>query len=733
MNSKIATARDLSLLQKTINKPDEQVLHYSVPLAVSSPGELYHILKKEFASFKFLDDLFERASKVRSHLGEWCANRYWGFALAEERSKKMESRVEKFVRASSSAATADREIEQIHNAIDLVTKYDFGKPRADLSDLSHKVRRLHDFLACHYERPSNYRCIVFVEQRSTAYLLRQVFEAIGGPHLHSGLLMGAGNNRLDDVQSTFRDQVVTLIKFRKGELNCLFATSVAEEGLDIPDCNLVVRFDICKTMIQYVQSRGRARHKNSKFLHMVESYNYDHDHLLRENRGAEGIMRIFCEALPADRELAGDNDMLYAEEVMAPDRTYLIPSTGAKVTWGSALQILSHFVDSLPRDGEDALQPTYTTTSQGGRFICEVILPYPSPVRSVIGAKMRQKSLAKRSAAFKACIELWKKKYLDDNLVPIFTKRLPAMRNAALALSSKKSGMYDVRLKPRTWDEGRGSIPSCLYFTHLDVSDGLDRPHQPLLLITRKPMPVFPKFPLHLNKGRKTYVTARPLPGGYSMTEDALIQITSFTLRVFKDLFNKTYEPDPEKMPYWIGPASTSANNVNFEDDPLKIVDWKLVDHVRQNEGFQWDPSMPDSFLVDKFLVDKWDGGRRFFSTRIAPEFKPTDPVPEGTASSKWRANILDYTVSLWQKARQARVWNPDQPVIEADRVLHRRNMLADPTSKECQDESNLKSFLCPEPLKISAVRVIDRGGGRVLTLNSSLLPSCRCATSFPQ
>lgn len=46
--------------------------------------------------------------------------------------------------------------------------------------------------------------------------------------------------------------------------NCFqFATSVAEEGLDIPDCNLVVRFDLYHTLIQYVQSRGRARHSDS--------------------------------------------------------------------------------------------------------------------------------------------------------------------------------------------------------------------------------------------------------------------------------------------------------------------------------------------------------------------------------------------------------------------------------------------------------------------------------------
>lgn len=704
LHSQIATAGDLTLLQKAVTKPEEIVLSYTTSRTVSSTSELYQSLKSEFGGIKLLEDLFKRASEVRTHLGPWCADRYWGFALAEHRSKKMESRVEKAARSNNSTATVDFEIEQIRKAMDLVSRYDVGKPRDDYSDLSHKVRQLHTFLAHHYERPSDYRCIVFVEQRSTAYLLHQLFEVIGGCHLHGGLLMGAGNSRLDDVQSTFRNQVVTLIKFRKGELNCLFATSVAEEGLDIPDCNLVVRFDVCKTMIQYVQSRGRARHKNSKFLHMREVNNYDHDNLLSENRGAEHVMRSFCEALPTDRKLDSDDNTLTQE--MNSRYVYSIKETGAKITFGSALQILSHFVDSLPKEGEEALQPTYVPTNQGGRFVYEVILPESSPVRSVVGQPMRKKSLAKRSAAFEACIKLVKARHLNNNLVPIYTKKPPMMRNAALALSSKQSGKYDLRLKPRIWDDGRGSMPSVIYLTHLNVPEGLDRPHQPLLLLTRKPMPNFPVFPLFLNNSRKIDVKLKSFKTPIPITEGELAKFTSFTLRVFKDLFNKTYEFDVANMPYWLGPSKQSVELEIFDDGPFELVDLEIANHVHENEGFQWSADMPDSFLLDKFLIDKWDGGRRFFSSRIAQEYKPMDPVPEGSASSKWQANILDYTVSLWRKARKTKAWDSDQPVLEAERVLHRRNMLAEPSSKEEQDGSKTRSFLCPEPLRISPVRI---------------------------
>lgn len=62
-----------------------------------------------------------------------------------------------------------------------------------------------------------------------------------------------------------------LRKFRAHETNLLIATSIVEEGVDIPKCNLVVRFDLPTEYRSYVQSKGRARAPVSNYIMLSDS------------------------------------------------------------------------------------------------------------------------------------------------------------------------------------------------------------------------------------------------------------------------------------------------------------------------------------------------------------------------------------------------------------------------------------------------------------------------------
>lgn len=62
-----------------------------------------------------------------------------------------------------------------------------------------------------------------------------------------------------------------LRKFRAHETNLLIATSIVEEGVDIPKCNLVVRFDLPTEYRSYVQSKGRARAPISNYIMLADT------------------------------------------------------------------------------------------------------------------------------------------------------------------------------------------------------------------------------------------------------------------------------------------------------------------------------------------------------------------------------------------------------------------------------------------------------------------------------
>lgn len=61
-----------------------------------------------------------------------------------------------------------------------------------------------------------------------------------------------------------------LAEFGKPGKHVLIATSAAEEGINVPTCEFVVRYTVAETGIQRVQSRGRTRVKGAVFVNILE-------------------------------------------------------------------------------------------------------------------------------------------------------------------------------------------------------------------------------------------------------------------------------------------------------------------------------------------------------------------------------------------------------------------------------------------------------------------------------
>ncbi|KAK7188191.1 hypothetical protein DPSP01_001735 [Paraphaeosphaeria sporulosa] len=722
LDCKIATTSDITLSANAINRPEEEIARYS-RLPGGYETKFHQELKVRFGHLAVFGKLFNQSKRFASELGRWASDEYWTFAFTEAESRKREIREEyKFNKTltNESIDKLNTQIAQLREAAEYVKNFDNGIPTTTPEDLSSKVLLLHWYLDQYYHRHGNNRCIVFVEQRQTARLLHRIFKYIGGPHLHGDILVGVSGS-IGDFHVSLSKQIRTVSDFRKGELNCIFSTSVAEEGLDIPQCNLVARFDLYRTMIGYVQSRGRARHQNSRYLHMIEKDNPQQESLIFEAMGAEQRMKSFCLGLSGDK-LLDDADARLPQLLLTESNlpSYQDPTTGARLTYSSSLSILGYFVACLPKGNEQVdLQPTYVTsravnTDSNGMhesgWQCEVVLPENSPITFKTGRVHRKKALAKCSAAFEMCLELRKRKYLDENLLSTMKKMAPAGANAQLAVSGKKKNLYPMRVKPDIWQTCLGNAPELLYLTVVDVDAGLDRPHQGLGLLTRVPLPHFPSFPIYLQDDRVSNVVIVPLSKPLKVTAGVLRLLTKYFHQIYEDIFHKDFETDLAKMYYWQVPLRHPEAPVTTSTDPEDVIDMVQVCSVCDKPEHRWTPEMPPEVLPDKYIVDRGAGGRRFYSIRVMPDMKPLDPVPENVPAWKWNDNVLDYSVSLWKRDRARRVWDVNQPVMQVEKIGHRRNWLAVVDTKDDEEVKEIKgnniTYLCPEPLRISALHV---------------------------
>ncbi|EOA87001.1 uncharacterized protein SETTUDRAFT_31304 [Exserohilum turcica Et28A] len=715
LDAKIATTES-ALVSNSISRPEEEVAVYA-RLKDEYETPLHQKIKARFGHIQAYDKFFIASKRHCRELGRWASDTYWSFAFAENQSRKLEEREHmKHNNASPDRVKEwDAKLKRLQEAAEYVQKFDPGICTLSHQDVSSKVQKLHHWLSLYYERSDEARCIVFVQERQTAQLLQLIFSQIGGPHLRCSVLVGI-NTRVYEQNISLRNQVLTVAKFRRGELNCLFATSVAEEGLDIPQCNLVVRFDLYRTMIAYVQSRGRARHRNSKYLHMIEEGNHDHRERIMDVKHDEQIMRNFCKELPQDRRVDGCDqdgiDLLKFEDKLFPS---FITKIGAKLSFRSSLAILNHFVATLPGpDRQTMMQPTYvvcpdfsgaTSDSQRRGFVSEVILPEHSPLQTITGDVQSKKSIAKCSAAYKACLELHRKGYLDDNLLPTTFRRLPAGRNALLALNEKKKGMYPMMIKPEFWKIGRGVVPASLYLTVINVDAGLDRPHQPLGLLTRNWLPQLPKFPIYLADGRPSNIVSQSLVVSVPLSAAMLEMLTTFTLRIYKDIYNKEYEDDVRNISYWVVPVLPDrAHCLSSMTSLSQVLDMDQIQKVFHQPTWKWTPDTEANDLINRYFVDPLNGGRHYYSNRLSPHLNPQDAIPKGVARQGHRHmnSIMDYSDSTWSRSRNLSKWNPIQPVLEVEKIPFRRNHLACVEDKEKGELDNLKAYICPEPFQIS-------------------------------
>ncbi|KAJ3843793.1 P-loop containing nucleoside triphosphate hydrolase protein [Lentinula raphanica] len=299
-----------------------------------------------------------------------------------------------------------------------------------LSWCTPKVRTLVDILRAHHS--PTFQGIVFVEQRQIAACLAKILPQI--PELiglfKCGSFVGGVGGSERFTGDAGQEQVAQA--FREHKLNLLVATSVAEEGLDFPACDVVIRFDSLDHVVGYVQSRGRARNKLSNFIVMIQEDDLafqerykkfiDTEPKLREAYQAQlGLFQDSTKAVNHDDDEEEEEGEIPAD--MASRERYTVPSTRAFVTYDSALSLISHLCSLIPHDlYTPQPAPVYT-----GEFRSTLHLPasLPLPPKDLVylGPVKGSKKEAKRAVAFLAVKRLHQLDVFDDYLLPIGSGR----------------------------------------------------------------------------------------------------------------------------------------------------------------------------------------------------------------------------------------------------------------------------------------------------------------------
>jgi Fanconi anemia group M protein len=127
-----------------------------------------------------------------------------------------------------------------------------------------KLKEAIDVIRGQLNRNKDSRIILFTHFRDMAELASREVEKIEGAR---PLRFVGQASRGRDKGLKQKEQVEAIGKFSSGERNVLVATSVAEEGLDIPSTDLVVFYEPIPSEIRTIQRRGRTgRRKAGKVV-----------------------------------------------------------------------------------------------------------------------------------------------------------------------------------------------------------------------------------------------------------------------------------------------------------------------------------------------------------------------------------------------------------------------------------------------------------------------------------
>ncbi|KAL0276264.1 UNVERIFIED_CONTAM: hypothetical protein PYX00_003870 [Menopon gallinae] len=564
--------------------------------------------------------------------------------------------------------------------------------------------------------------LIFVETKFTAKVLFQLlndlkqcdddFSFLSVQFAIGKLLDGSKDPK--GAETEHRKHELVLKKFRTRECNVLIGTSFLEEGIDLPKCNLVIRFNVPQNYRSYVFSKERARATDSLFCLLINDTERDgFVQRLAEFIEIERLLLKKCMNLePKDDEEKEADQYVQLIEPFCP----LMKKNAAYVDLSTAIAHVNRYCAKLPSDTFTCLTPLWNVKAvklyDREMYVCNIRLPINSPVKQEIrGCPMPSTVLARRFAAFQCCQLLHFEGELDDSLQPItkesfwmreeeqltsgsedWEEMVPKDSNEPRPGTTKRRQYYYKRIADSLTDcRPVAGKKSFLY----DISMALTYPlpeeqntrgrkiHAPedslqgFGILTCKTIPQIGAFPIFTRSG-EVQVKLQLAQSSVLLSESQIDKIVDFIHYTFTSVLRlqrylMMFDPTASENSYFIVPTKRDKVTSNVE------VDWEFLELIYEKKNLL-PTHVPDevrrSFVFDpkKFedaVIAPWyrnqDQPQYFYVAEICYNLSPKSSFP-GTEYDTFEEYYL--------KKYDIQIQNYTQALLDVDHTSARLNFL---------------------------------------------------------
>ncbi len=193
--------------------------------------------------------------------------------------------------------------------------------RQEKLDPGSDYNRRHNHLIPYHDLQNNSRTLIFTQYRDSA---RHIVEMLSKNGINASRFVGQAK-RQGDIGMKQDEQTSVLESFRNGEFDVLVATSIAEEGLDIPQVDLVIFYEPIPSEIRHIQRRGRTgRMSAGSVIILAAKETIDERNLHASKRRIQKMKQTLSSLLTSLKPIIRNSlstDPLTSDDISSLDKT----------------------------------------------------------------------------------------------------------------------------------------------------------------------------------------------------------------------------------------------------------------------------------------------------------------------------------------------------------------------------------------------------------------------------